>query len=62
MPVGAGARQEGGVVVQKNRLAGTWLVTFEIKPDPSGPPVELRCFLRKAQHVLTETWSYLWNP
>jgi glucan biosynthesis protein len=24
--------------------------------------VELRCFLRKGQHVLTETWSYLWNP
>jgi glucans biosynthesis protein len=37
-------------------------VVFEIRPDTSGTPVELRCFLRKGPHVLTETWSYLWNP
>jgi glucans biosynthesis protein len=59
--VGAGARQAGGVVVQKNRFNNTWRVIFEIKPDPAAPLVELRCFLRKGQHVLTETWSYLWN-
>lgn len=59
--VGAGARQEGAAVVQRNRFANTWRVVFELKPDPSAPPVELRCFLRKGQHVLTETWSYLWN-
>jgi periplasmic glucans biosynthesis protein len=60
--VGAGAAQSGGAVVQKNRFTGSWRVVFEIKPDASGTPVELRCFLRKGQHVLTETWSYLWNP
>jgi len=49
-------------VVQKNPIAGTWRVVFELKPDASGTPVELRCFLRKGSHVLTETWSYLWNP
>jgi glucans biosynthesis protein len=60
--LGEGAKQEGAVVVQKNRFTGAWRVVFEIKPDASGRPVELRCFLRKGQHVLTETWSYLWNP
>ncbi len=62
LTVGAGARQEGGTVVQKNRFTGGWRVVFEVKPDPAVPSVELRCFLRKGQHVLTETWSYLWNP
>ena len=60
--VGAGARQVGTTVVQKNRFTGAWRVVFEIKPDPAGGPVELRCFLRKGPHVLTETWSYLWSP
>jgi glucans biosynthesis protein len=59
--VGAGARQEGRAVVQKNHFSGAWRVVFEIRPDPAGAPVELRCFLRKGPHVLTETWSYLWN-
>jgi glucans biosynthesis protein len=60
--VGVGARQVGTTVVQKNRFTGAWRVVFEIKPDPSAASVELRCFLRKGQHVLTETWSYLWSP
>jgi periplasmic glucans biosynthesis protein len=48
--------------VQRNPYNGTWRVAFALKPDGSGRPVELRCFLRKTPHVLTETWSYLWNP
>jgi glucans biosynthesis protein len=60
--VTGGAALENRPVVQKNRFTGAWRVVFEIRPDPSGSPVELRCFLRKGQHVLTETWSYLWNP
>jgi glucans biosynthesis protein len=59
--VGKGAKQENHAVVQKNKFTGTWRVAFEIKPDPAGTPVELRCFLRKGPHVLTETWSYLWT-
>ncbi|HTH45996.1 MAG TPA: glucan biosynthesis protein G [Candidatus Limnocylindria bacterium] len=58
----SGAQQDGAAVVQKNRFSGTWRVAFEIAPEAGGKPVELRCFLRKGQHVLTETWSYLWNP
>jgi glucans biosynthesis protein len=48
--------------VQKNPSNGTWRVAFAFRPDGSGRPVELRCFLRKEPHVLTETWSYLWQP
>jgi len=48
--------------VQKNPYNGTWRVSFAIKPDGSGRPVELRCYLRKMPHGLTETWSYLWQP
>jgi len=59
--VGKGAKQEGTAVVQKNHFTGLWRVAFEIKPDTSASTVELRCFLRKGPHVLTETWSYLWN-
>ena len=50
------------LTIQKNPYNGTWRVTFAVKPDGTGRPVELRCFLRKDPHVLTETWSYLWNP
>jgi glucans biosynthesis protein len=48
--------------VQKNTFNGTWRVAFAIKPDGTGRPVELRCFLKREPHILTETWSYLWNP
>lgn len=47
--------------LQKNIYNGTWRVAFAIKPDGSGRPVELRCFLKREPHILTETWSYLWN-
>jgi periplasmic glucans biosynthesis protein len=48
--------------VQKNPFNGTWRVAFALKADGTGKPVELRAFLRKPPHVLTETWSYLWQP
>lgn len=48
--------------IQKNVFNGTWRVAFAIKPDGTGKPVELRCFLKHEPHILTETWSYLWNP
>ena len=48
--------------LQKNPVNGSWRVAFALRPDKSGRPVELRCFLRKSPHVLTETWSYLWQP
>jgi glucans biosynthesis protein len=59
--VGAGATLTHKAV-QKNPFNGTWRVVFLLRPDGSGRPVELRCFLRKTPHVLTETWTYLWQP
>jgi len=59
--VGDGAKLVNAIV-QKNPYNKTWRVAFAIKPDGTGRPVELRCFLRKSPHVLTETWSYLWQP
>jgi glucans biosynthesis protein len=59
--VGPGATL-ANAIVQANSFNGTWRIAFAIKPDGTGRPVELRCFLKKAPHVLTETWSYLWNP
>ncbi|MDF3056908.1 MAG: mdoG [Rariglobus sp.] len=59
--VGAGAKLIHQSL-EKNPANGTWRVAFAIKPDGSGRPVELRCFLKKPPHILTETWSYLWNP
>ncbi len=48
--------------VEKNPANGSWRVAFALKPDGSGRPVELRCYLKRPPHILTETWSYLWNP
>lgn len=59
--VGDGAKLEHASV-QKNPYDGSWRVTFTVKPDGSGRAMDLRCFLRAPPHVLTETWSYLWQP
>ena len=61
LTVGDGAKLVHSAI-QKNIYNGSWRVSFTLKPDGSGRPVELRCFLRKPPHVLTETWSYLWQP
>ena len=60
--IGEGAKLVTEAVTQKNNFTGTWRVAFVVQPDGTGRPVEMRCFLRRKQHVLTETWSYLWNP
>lgn len=59
--VGEGAKLVNQTI-EKNPFNQTWRVAFAIKPDGSGRPVELRCFLKWEPHILTETWSYLWNP
>jgi glucans biosynthesis protein len=59
--VGAGARLHHAAI-QRNAINGTWRVAFTIRPDDSGRPVELRCFVRQEREALTETWSYLWSP
>jgi glucans biosynthesis protein len=59
---GAGAVVVHAPEAQKNPYNGTWRAAFALRPDGSGKPVELRCFLRDSANVLTETWSYLWQP
>ncbi|HXC02993.1 MAG TPA: glucan biosynthesis protein G [Opitutaceae bacterium] len=59
--VGDGAKLVNSTL-QSNPYNGTWRVAFALKPDGTGRPVELRCFLQHPPHILTETWSYLWNP
>lgn len=39
-----------------------WRAAFEVVSDGTGKAVEMRCFLRQKDHVLTETWSHQWNP
>ena len=51
-----------GVNTQRNGNDSSWRLAFELKPDGSGRPVELRAFLRKGDDVLSETWSYRWQP
>ncbi|MBL9199206.1 MAG: glucan biosynthesis protein G [Opitutaceae bacterium] len=59
--VGDGAKLNNATL-QKNAVNGTWRVAFTLRPDGTGRPVELRCFLKRGAQVLTETWSYLWQP
>jgi glucans biosynthesis protein len=52
--------QLGPAVVQRNPETGGRRIFFEMHSE-SDKPVELRCFLRHAQKVLTETWSFQWT-
>jgi glucans biosynthesis protein len=47
---------------QKDPYSGAWRAAFALRPDASDQPVELRCYLKRGSEVLTETWSYLWQP
>ena len=47
--------------VYKNAVTGGWRVTFQIKP-PKEKPLELRAYLQHEKDVLSETWSYLFEP
>lgn len=49
----------------KNVITGGWRVEFKLDTDDdNSDPVELRCLLRdpKTNQILSETWSYQWNP
>jgi glucans biosynthesis protein len=50
------------VTVQRNRFNGSWRVAFLVRPPAELRPVELRCFLRRGDEALSETWSHLWQP
>jgi len=58
--------------VYKNRFTGGWRLVFQILADEvlsadkdrpkTKDPVELRAFLKLGDNVLTETWSYAYEP
>lgn len=48
-------------VAHHNRFTGGWRLFFELAPD-AGRASDLRCFLRRGEDVLTETWIYRWAP
>jgi len=51
--------------VEDNPFGGGLRASFEVAADPAtkaAKDVELRAFLRVGPDVLTETWSYLWQP
>ena len=48
--------------VELNQHTNTLRASFEITPDTNARDIELRAFLREGEDVLTETWSYLWQP
>ena len=42
-------------------VAGHWRAQFDLAVEGEDP-VEMRCFLRARDQVLTETWSYQYHP
>ena len=42
--------------------SGRIQVRFDITPQAESRDVELRAYLRRERDVLSETWSYLWQP
>lgn len=48
-------------VAHHNRFTDGWRLFFELTPE-EGKSADLRCFLRRGQDVLTETWNYQWQP
>lgn len=59
--IGSNAKS-GHHLVTKNRFNGAWRAVFDFKPEKPTEDVELRCYLRRGDTALTETWSYLWSP
>ena len=49
------------VRVQPQPVIGGYRVTFDFVPADAAP-VELRCFVRRGETALTETWSYRFSP
>ena len=39
-----------------------WRAMFDVVPDASAQPIDIRLFLRVGGKALTETWLYQWTP
>jgi glucans biosynthesis protein len=50
----------GSIITQRNPFVNGQRLIFDVHRDGDGP-VELRAFLRNADQVMTETWTYAWQ-
>jgi glucans biosynthesis protein len=49
--------------VIRNPFLNAWRVILKMRPQPGNTdPVDLRCTLQKGTNILSETWTYQWNP
>lgn len=48
--------------IEHNAFAEGIRASFEVAGEPKARDIELRAFLKNKTDVLTETWSYLWQP
>ena len=44
-----------------NDVPGHWRAEFDLTVNGS-EPVEMRCYLRSGENILTETWLYQYHP
>jgi periplasmic glucans biosynthesis protein len=52
-----------GTQVFRNPNNNSWRVVVRLQPKPENKePINIRCALQKGEEVLTETWTYHWNP
>jgi glucans biosynthesis protein len=50
-------------LVLRNPFLNAWRVILKMQPQPGNTdPVDLRCTLQKGTNILSETWTYQWNP
>jgi glucans biosynthesis protein len=50
-------------LVVPNPYLKAWRVILKMQPKPDNTdPVDLRCTLQKGTNILSETWTYQWNP
>ena len=51
----------GKVDAYSVKVNTSWRVTFDLMAE-GNEPVELRCYLKKGEETLTETWAYQFLP
>lgn len=58
--ISTSAGQIVGPGTRRNPETGGWRTSFELAPE-GDKPIELRCYLKSGDDILTETWSYQWS-
>lgn len=49
--------------IYRNPFDKSWRVMLKLEPRPGNKDtVDIRCTLKKGEEVLSETWTYHWNP